>query len=109
MIKLAEAAKYLRNRLGLTQREAAIALKISHIHVHNIESGKSSPTATVIEKYYDAWQIDLYMLAVAKFSEERFPGTTRPAAQKMVRAWEKEIEARIVELRNGSPCEECRN
>ena len=96
MINLGFAARYLRERLGLSQRAAAIELGISHVHLNNIENGKTSPTTSMIEKYYEAWNIDLYMLAVAKFSDdERIPHSLKDAVDEMIQAWDVEIEARI--------------
>ena len=109
MNNLGKAAKYLRKRLGLTQAQAAGFLNISHIHVHNIECEKSSPTATILDKYHDAFGIDLYMLAVVKFSQERLPAVARPIADEMLAEWEHEIESRIKVLKDGRACKECRN
>ena len=108
MIKLGEAAKFLRNRLGLSQREAALQLGISHIHVNNIENGKASPTAMMLEKYYDAWGIDLYMLAVVKFSaDERLPESVRSSVDEMLRAWDQDIEAVVAGFEtDGHGCSE---
>ena len=50
----------------------------------------------MIEKYYDAWKIDLYMLAVVRFSDdERVPESLRDAVEEMIRGWDAEIESRI--------------
>lgn len=50
----------------------------------------------MVEKYYEAWNIDLYMLAVAKFSDDdRIPHSLRDAVDEMMRAWDVEIEARM--------------
>lgn len=96
MVKLGIAAKYLRERLGLSQRAAARELGISHVHLNNIENGRTSPTAMMIERYYEKWKIDLYMLAVAKFSDdERVPTSLRHAVDEMIHAWDVGIESRI--------------
>jgi transcriptional regulator with XRE-family HTH domain len=76
MIKLGSAARNLRERLGLSQRAAAAQLGMSHVHLNNIENEKVSPTANIIEKYYEAWGIDLYMYAVAKYSD---PDAQKPS------------------------------
>ena len=108
MIKLGEAAKYIRSRLGISQREAAHQLRISHIHVNNIENGKASPTAMMLEKYYEAWGIDLYMLAVVKFSSgERLPESLRSSAEELMRDWDEDIEALIAaKIRERQECSE---
>lgn len=106
-IHLGDAARYLRQRLGLSQRAAARELGISHIHLNSIENGKVSPTASMIEKFYDAWGIDLYMLAVAKFSsKERIPARLSKAVGALASAWEREIEAVLAQRRMESK-DEC--
>jgi transcriptional regulator with XRE-family HTH domain len=104
---LGDAASYLRERFGLSQRAAARELGISHIHLNNIENGKVSPTASMIEKFYDAWGVDLYMLAVAKFSsKERIPARLSKAVGALASAWDREIEA-VLARRRMESIEEC--
>ncbi|MCA9028904.1 MAG: helix-turn-helix transcriptional regulator [Planctomycetaceae bacterium] len=98
MIKLGEAAKYLRQRLELSQRAAAEELGMSHVHLNKIENGTTSPTASMIERYYDRWGIDLYMLAVSKFSSsDRVPASLGNAVEGLRDAWEIEIESIVKE------------
>lgn len=93
MINLGAAARYLRERLQLSQRKAAAELGISHVHLSNIENGHTSPTASMIEKYHTAWGIDLYMLAVVRFSDEdRLPACMENVISQLHEAWDAEIE-----------------
>lgn len=98
MIDLGTAARYLRQRLKLSQRKAASRLGISHVHLSNIENGHTSPTASMIEKYFEAWGVDLYMLAVVKFSDgKRFPSSMDKVVLELHNAWDAEIEAAIID------------
>ena len=69
---------------------------MSHVHLNNIENEKVSPTANIIEKYYEAWGIDLYMYAVAKYSDpDRVPRSLRSAVESLVETWSTEIDEAI--------------
>ena len=99
MIELGEAAKYVRNRLGLSQRRAGEVLGISHIHINNVENGKTSPSPAILEKYFDAFGIDLYMVAIVLFSDaERLPKAMRSAAGELKEEWDRQLERTIIEL-----------
>jgi transcriptional regulator with XRE-family HTH domain len=90
---IGDAIKYLRDRLGLSQRAAARELGISHIHLNNIENGKVSPTADMLEKFYSTWGIDVYMVAVAKFSSKReIPAQLADSVRALAAAWDGQIE-----------------
>lgn len=107
MISLGDAARYLRDRLGLSQRKAAVELGISHIHLNNIENGKALPSPTILDKYRKEWGIDLYMLAVGMFSDEdTIPTPLREPVRAMTEAWKAEIE-NLIERRRMEAEGEC--
>jgi hypothetical protein len=61
----------------------------------------------MIEKFYDAWGVDLYMLAVAKFaSTDRIPQRLSKAVGELASAWDREIESVLARRRRESK-EEC--
>ena len=64
MINLCDAARELRSRLGLSVRKAAKELRISFVHLSNIENNNVSPSPEIIDRFRQAWGIDLYMFAV---------------------------------------------
>jgi transcriptional regulator with XRE-family HTH domain len=93
MINLCEAARELRSRLGLSVRSAARELGISFVHLSNIENNKVSPSPEIIDRFRQAWGIDLYMFAVCKFSElEEFPERVARPLERLKKAWEHEID-----------------
>ncbi len=97
MIKLGEAIRYLRNRLGLSQRDAAEELGISFVHLSNIENGKASPSPEMLERFRDAWGIDIYMLAAGMFSDQKcVPKPLRGPLAALTKAWREEVERLIV-------------
>ena len=86
MIHLGEAARHLRERLGYSQREAGKALGISYPHLNAIENGKASPTAGMIERYYTAWGVDLYMMAMIMFDDGSRLSWLGPLAGEQLRS-----------------------
>ena len=96
MINLCDAARELRTRIGLSVRKAAEELGISYVHLSNIENNKVSPSPEIIDRFHQAWGIDLYMFAVCKFSD--LNGFSERVARPLERlrvAWEHEIDALI--------------
>jgi len=107
MIQLGEAARYLRTRLGLSQRVAADELGISFVHLNNIENGKASPSPEMLERFHDAWGIDLYMLAAGMFSDDdRVPKSLRAPLAALTKAWQQEVE-RIIAVRQKERTRTC--
>jgi transcriptional regulator with XRE-family HTH domain len=96
MVSIGNAIRELRNELALSQRGAAEEIGISHVHLNNLENGKAAPTTSVLDKFFAAWGIDLYMYAVVKDDDkERIPAALRPVIGRLESAWKKEIAAAI--------------
>ena len=95
-INLGNAARDLRSRLGLSMRDAASQLGMSYAHLCNIENGKASPSPEIIEKFHDAWGIDLYMFAIVFHSDDRrTPKALRKPVMALESAWKKHIELKL--------------
>ena len=82
-INLGKAARDLRTKLKLSLREAEAELGISYVHLCKIETGKVSPSEGVVERFHEAWGIDLYMYALAFHSDD---GKTPKPLQAAVKA-----------------------
>ncbi len=92
-INLGKAAQDLRRRLDLSLREAALELGVSYPHLCNVENGKSSPSPEMIEKFHEAWGIDLYMFALAFHSNDReTPKALRGPLKVLAAGWKRHIE-----------------
>lgn len=92
MIRLGQAARFIRNRHSLTQRKAAEALGISVVHLCNIENDNATASRDLIDRYRELWGIDLYVLSwCLQGQTERLPPTVRKAAQALAAAWKAEI------------------
>ena len=100
MINLGQACKHIRDSFSLSQRAAAEELGVTSAYLCRLENGQVAPTATMIDRIYDVWGIDLYMMAACLFSDEsRFPSESRKSIRGLRDSWEKEIR-RIVQKRN---------
>jgi len=93
-INLGMAARDLRDRLGLNVRDAAVELGISYPHLSNVENGKASPSPKMLEKFHDAWGIDLYMYALVFFSDDReTPKGLKAPLKALTEGWKRHIES----------------
>lgn len=93
-INLGKAARDLRVKLELSLREAEAELGISYVHLCKIETGKVSPSERVVERFHEAWGIDLYMYALAFHSdEEDTPRPLQAPAKALKEGCRKHIEA----------------
>ena len=92
-VSLSKAAQDLRGRLGLSLRQAALELGVTHAHLCNVENGKASPSPEMLEKFHDAWGIDLYMYALVFFPEEReTPDGLKAPVKALAKGWKRHIE-----------------
>lgn len=96
MIDIGSSAKQLRQRLNWTQRETAVQLGITCVHLCNIENNKSNPSPGLLDRYRELWGIDLYVLAWCDHGElDALPESVQQAARKLSTAWSKQINAVI--------------
>lgn len=63
MLDIGAAIREVRGMLGLSQREAARGAGISHVHLSNLENGRSDPSTGTLEKICQSWGIDVYVYA----------------------------------------------
>jgi transcriptional regulator with XRE-family HTH domain len=92
MIHLGKTARYLRERKGLSQREAADALGISQVHLSNIENNKAFPSPNLLARYHELWGVDLYVLAWCMHGDvSKLPVAVRASMQHLADAWRREL------------------
>jgi transcriptional regulator with XRE-family HTH domain len=92
-ISLGKAAQDLRRRLNLSLRGAASELRMSYVHLCNVENGKASLSPETIERFHEAWGIDLYMYAIAFHSDERdTPKELRAPVRALAEGWKRHID-----------------
>jgi transcriptional regulator with XRE-family HTH domain len=88
MIRLGKTARFLRESLGLTQREATDKLDISIVHLSNIENDKSTPSPELLDRYSKQLGADLYVLAWCLHGDlDKLPPAIRKSANELAKAW----------------------
>jgi transcriptional regulator with XRE-family HTH domain len=93
MISVGDSARALRDQLGLSQKEAAVELGISNVHLCNVEKNNSQPSPELLAKYRELWGVDLYVFAWCSTGNvERLPKKLRAAAQALADGWQQQIE-----------------
>ena len=63
MSQIGDTARYVRERLGMTQRAAAGALGVSAVHLSNVERGRTAPSSSLLSRFKNVYGIDVYVLA----------------------------------------------
>lgn len=102
-IKIGTTARYLRNQLGLKQKDAAEALGITRVHLCNIEKNHSTPSQALIDKYRELWGIDLYVLAWCQHGDvDSLPKAMRQAVAKLTDGWNQQLKTQFVGSDNGT-------
>lgn len=100
MISVGESARALREQLGLSQKEAAVALGISNVHLCNLEKNNSHPSPELLAKYRELWGVDLYVFAWCRHGDvNRLPKQLRTAAHALANGWQVQIDKQISKSR----------
>ena len=69
MIHVGNTVREFREALHLTQNEMASALGVTNVHLSNIENSKSFPSQSLIDRFRDEYEVDLYVLAWCRNAE----------------------------------------
>jgi transcriptional regulator with XRE-family HTH domain len=92
MTPLARTARFVRDRRRLTQRAAAEALGVSHVHLCNVERGKATPSPALVERFRALFGVDLHVLAWCLFEDDaQVPEGIRGLRTRLAQAWEQEL------------------
>lgn len=92
MARIGDAARHLRETLGLSQKDAAKSLGITNVYLCNVEANKATPSPAIIERYRQLWNVDLHVLAWCLFGElNALPPGIRDAASRLATAWRAEL------------------
>jgi len=93
MLKLGNTIKYVREAKGLTQRAAADVLGVSDVHLCNLEHDKARPSADLLKKMQQEWDVDLYVLSWCLHGDiKRLPKAVRRPMGQLAEAWRSELE-----------------
>ncbi len=105
MINLGKTARHLRESQGLTQRAAAQELGISVVHLCNVENDKAMPSPSLLERYRELWNVDLYVLAWCLHGDvEKLPKAVRKPMAELAKAWQEQLRSVASASKDVSPC-----
>jgi transcriptional regulator with XRE-family HTH domain len=91
-IKLGNAARELRESLGLSQRDAAERLGVTPVHLCNVEKNKTAPSQALVDRYRELWGVDLYVFAWCRHGDiSKLPKGMQAAARALSKGWEQQI------------------
>jgi len=62
MSAIGGTVRYVREKLGMTQKAAAEALGVSSVHLSNVERGVTPPSASLMSRLTEVYGIDVYVL-----------------------------------------------
>jgi transcriptional regulator with XRE-family HTH domain len=98
MIHVGHIAREIRESLGLTQHQLAEALKVTNVHISNIENEKSFPSQELIDRYREKFGIDLYVMAWCRHGDvEKLPPSIRKPANELARAFQQRYRSLLKE------------
>lgn len=104
MIEVGDAARALRDFLGVSQKDAADELGITNVHLCNIEKGNSQPSPDLLAKYREKWGVDLYVFAWCQSGNVAdLPKSLRSVAHELAAGWQDQIKKQIRKRRAASP------
>jgi transcriptional regulator with XRE-family HTH domain len=100
MLSVGESARCLREQLGLSQKDAAVELGISNVHLCNIEKDNGNPSPELLAKYRELWGVDLYVFAWCRTGDVAgLPKQLRTAAKSLSSGWQQQIDKQITKRR----------
>src|SRR4051794_1795818 len=95
MVKLGKTARHVREVHGLTQKAAAALLGVSEVYLSRIENNHAVPSADVIARYRELWDVDLYVLAWCPHGDVASPlRSVQAATKQLADVWQKELESK---------------
>ena len=89
-------ARYLRECLGLKQKEMAEELGISVVHYCNIENSKAVPSPELVNRFRELWEVDLHVLGWCLFGDtSKLPLALQESAAKIAETWKRELSEKV--------------
>lgn len=96
MISLGASALILRRKLGVSQRDAALALGLTEQEVGGIESEEIALTDELLDRYLSVWGVDLTTLAWCESPDySRLPKSVQKISADLGDIWREEIKAAL--------------
>jgi|SRR6185437_16839063 len=91
MSEIGQTTRFVRQRLGLTQRAAAAALDVSAVHLSNVERGVTPPSASLLSRISEVYGVDVYVLSYCTGDEDDVPEGVKKARRKLAEALRRQL------------------
>jgi transcriptional regulator with XRE-family HTH domain len=92
MTAIGSTVRYVREKLGMTQKAAAEALGVSSVHLSNVERGVTPPSAMLISRFAEVYGVDVYVLNYCTGEDEGdVPEGVRQARRKLAEALRRQL------------------
>jgi transcriptional regulator with XRE-family HTH domain len=91
MTEIGSTVRYVREKLGMTQKAAAKALGVSSVHLSNVERGVTPPSALLIARFADVYGIDVYVLNYCTGEGDDLPEGVKRARRKLAEALRRQL------------------
>jgi transcriptional regulator with XRE-family HTH domain len=95
MTAIGSTVRYVREKLGMTQRAAAEALGVSSVHLSNVERGVTPPSALLISRFAEVFGVDVYVLNYCTGKDDKFPKGVKQARRKLAEALQRQLAEAI--------------
>lgn len=91
MTAIGTTVRYVREKLGMTQKAAAEALEVSAVHLSNVERGVTPPSALLISRFADVFGVDCYVLNYCTGEDDDSPERVKQARRKLAEALRRQL------------------
>ena len=91
MTAIGTTVRYVREKLGMTQKAAAVALGVSAVHLSNVERGVTPPSALLISRFAEVYGIDVYVLNYCTGEGDDLPEGVKQARRKLAEALRRQL------------------
>jgi len=91
MTAIGTTVRYVREKLGMTQKAAAEALGVSAVHLSNVERGVTPPSALLISRFAEVFGVDCYVLNYCTSEGDDIPERVKQARKKLAEALRRQL------------------
>ena len=93
MTAIGTTVRYVREKLGMTQKAAAEALGVSSVHLSNVERGVAPPSALLISRFAEVFGVDCYVLNyfTGEGDDDDSPERVKQARRKLAEALRRQL------------------
>ena len=92
MTALGSTVRYVREKLGMTQKAAAEALGVSSVHLSNVERGVTPPSASLMARLTEVYGVDVYVLCYCTGADDdEAPEAVNQARRKLAEALRRQL------------------